>query len=401
MAMVRPRGPKFELRVKHKLLPKVFTATFDTEQEAWNYGHTLESLLSRGVVPEEMRASKRVGESPTVATLIREYLMAVPASDLDGEVLGLLGRDAALAATRMDQVLQYRWVEGWIRSLKVEKNLAPGTIRKRVGAMARMLDWRLRRDTETGTQPLANPFRLLPKNYSTYNEHERREIASDPTKKAKVDTERERRLAPDEEARIVAAMRGEKREDRERPLEVPEGDALVELFLLIVNTGLRLREAYTLRVEQINLEYRTIHIEKTKTGATRDVPILPDLYDMLSRRVAAAKLAGTTCRALFPWWNGTTDKKELARITSRLSRAFSRAFEYAKCENLTEHDLRHEATCRWILLRDDAGRWMFRTEEAMRITGHKDPRMFMRYVSLRGSDLADRLWIAQPVAQRA
>ncbi len=216
MAMVRQRGAKFELRVKHTLLPKVYTATFGTEQEARNYGNTLEALLSRGVVPEELRAHKRAGESPTLATLMREYLIGVAASALDQEVLGLLARDKALAVVRMDQVLQYRWCEEWVRSMKVEKNLAPGTIRKRVGAMARMLDWRLRRDAETGTQPLANPFRLLPKNYSAYNEHERREVSADPNKRVKVDVERDRRLAPDEEGRILAAMSGEKREDRER-----------------------------------------------------------------------------------------------------------------------------------------------------------------------------------------
>lgn len=401
MAMVRQRGAKFELRVKHALLPKVYTATFGTEQEAWNYGNTLESLLSRGIVPEELHASKRVGPSPTLAALIRDYLMAVPVSALDAEILGLLARDGALAVVRMDQVLQYRWCEEWLRSMKVDKNLAPGTIRKRVGAMARMLDWRLRRDAETGVQPLANPLRLLPKNYSTYNDHERRQVADELDKRVKVDVERDRRLAPHEEGRILAAMRGEKREDRERPLLMPNGDALIDLFLLIVNTGLRLREAYRLRVADVNLGLRTIRVEKSKTGAARDIPIMPALYDMLARRVAAAKLAGGIRNAVFPWWDGTENTKELARITSRLSRAFSRAFAYAKCEDLTEHDLRHEATCRWVLMRDEAGRWMFRSEEVMRITGHKDPRVFMRYVSLRGSDLADRLWTSPPSERHA
>lgn len=401
MAMVRPRAGKFELRVKHKLLPKPYTSTFETEEKAWDYGNALEAMLSRGIIPQELIAPKRASDSATLAKLIRDYLSSVPASALDQDLLNLLVRDANLATTRLDQVLQYRWCEGWVRTMKVEQNLAPGTIRKRVGALARMLDWHLRRDAETGAQPLANPLRLLPKNYSAYNEHERREVSADPNKKVKIDVERDRRLADGEEACILAAMNGEKREDRQRPLLMPERQAMIDLFLLIVNTGLRLREAYRLRAEDVNLDLRTIHVAWSKTGAARDVPIVPVLYRMLEWRVSTAKKAAGQQAPIFPWWDGTDDRKALDRITSRLSRAFGRVFAYAGCDGLTEHDLRHEATCRWVLMRDREGRWMFRSEEVMRITGHEDPRVFMRYVSLRGSDLADRLWTAPPAAQQA
>lgn len=401
MAMVRPRAGKFELRVKHKLLPKPYTSTFETEEKAWDYGNALEAMLARGIIPQELIAPKRAGDSATLAKLIRDYLSSVPASALDQDLLNLLVRDANLATTRLDQALQYRWCENWVRTMKVEQNLAPGTIRKRVGALARMLDWHLRRDAETGAQPLANPLRLLPKNYSAYNEHERREVSADPTKKVKIDVERDRRLADGEEASILAAMNGEKREDRQRALLMPERQAMIDLFLLIVNTGLRLREAYRLRAEDVNLDLRTIHVAWSKTGAARDVPIVPDLYRMLEWRVSTAKKAAGQQTPIFPWWDGTDDRKALDRITSRLSRAFGRVFAYAGCNGLTEHDLRHEATCRWVLMRDRDGRWMFRSEEVMRITGHEDPRVFMRYVSLRGSDLADRLWTTPPAAQQA
>ncbi|MGA3972436.1 site-specific integrase [Ralstonia nicotianae] len=312
------------------------------------------------------------------------------ASYLDQEVLTRIAVD--IGEQKLDNALDYTWSENWVRSLKLERNLAPGTIRKRVGALARMLDWHLKRVAESGAKPLANPLRLLPKNYSTYNEHERRKLENDPKKVVKRDVERDRRLADGEEARIVAVMNGEKRADRERALLMPERQAMIDLFMLIVNTGLRLREAYRLRAADVQLDLRTIHIARSKTGAERDVPILPELFTMLERRVNEAKSAGGAGAPIFPWWAGTDDQGELATITSRLSRAFGRVFSYAGCDNLTEHDLRHEATCRWVLMRDGEGRWMFRSEEVMRITGHKDPRMFMRYVSLRGSDLADRLW---------
>ena len=42
--------------MKHKLLPRSFFFTFDTEEEAQIYGNQLESLLKRGIVPQERLA---------------------------------------------------------------------------------------------------------------------------------------------------------------------------------------------------------------------------------------------------------------------------------------------------------------------------------------------------------
>lgn len=174
-----------------------------------------------------------------------------------------------------------------------------------------------------------------------------------------------------------------------------EGAALRDLFFLLVNTGLRLREAYTLRVQDVRLGMRTVHVRRSKTGVERDVPLVPAVHALLQRRVEAVWCLGPKA-AIFPWWSEGANAKELRRVTLLLSGAMRHAFAYAGCRDLTTHDLRHEATCRWILMRDERGNWMFRSEEVMRITGHKDPRVFMRYVSLRGSDLAERLWTTPP-----
>lgn len=396
MAMIRERKGRYQVTIKNKLLPKPYIATFDDEQTARSVANEIESHLAKGLIPKSLDAPASKRSDVTIGQAIREYLQAVSVSKLDQEVLDRVA--SSIGSTRLDNALDYAWSETWVRTLKVDNNLAPGTIRKRVGALARMLDWYLKREAERGGRPLANPLRLLPKNYSTYNEHERKLLAEKEGKSAKVDVARDRRLMEGEEARILAAMRGEKRPDRQRALDMPDGEALIDMFLLIANTGLRLREAYRLRVDDVRLSLRTLHIPRSKTGAARDVPILPDLYAMLERRASVAKHEGGMHAPVFPWWTGTDDDKELNRLTSRLSRAFGRVFAYAGCDGLTEHDLRHEATCRWVLMRDSEGRWLFRGEEVMKITGHKDPRTFMRYLSLRGSDLAERLWVtATPV----
>jgi integrase len=176
--------------------------------------------------------------------------------------------------------------------MKLDKNLTPGTIRKRVGTIARLLDWHLKREALDGQQPLANPLRLLPKNYSAYNDHERAVLNAGGTKQVKTDQSRDRRLHDGEDQAIRAALRGQKRDDRQRPLALPEGDALYDLYDTIVNSGLRLREAYSLRVEDVRLALRTIHVASSKTGAARDVPIIPAIYETLERRVSTVKGRG-------------------------------------------------------------------------------------------------------------
>ncbi|HNB23833.1 MAG TPA: tyrosine-type recombinase/integrase, partial [Candidatus Melainabacteria bacterium] len=51
--------------------------------------------------------------------------------------------------------------------------------------------------------------------------------------------------------------------------------------------------------------------------------------------------------------------------------------------DLRFHDLRHEATSRLASI--------FPMHELTKITGHKDPRMLMRYYHPRAEDLARRL----------
>jgi integrase len=91
---------------------------------------------------------------------------------------------------------------------------------------------------------------------------------------------------------------------------------------------------------------------------------------------------------MFPWWSG--DPKDLDAVTSHLSYLFAKAFKAAGSADLTEHDLRHEACCRWFEHRTGAG-WTFSEIEVCRILGWTSTRMALRYASLRGEDLAARL----------
>jgi integrase len=378
---VQARGNKHQLRVTHKLLPRPFFHTFDTEPEARSYGQQLHALLARGIVPAELLAVQAsAAPNPLLVQLIRDYTKSAPITDSDEAQLGHML--AELAGVRASGVT-FAWCDAYVRRLKARK-LAPSTIRKRVGALARVIDWHLLVSTPPGQVPLANALRLLPTGYSAYSRAEVAELRLKPDEIPR-DIKRDRRLAPGELQRIEAALAGEKREDRERAL-APD-PALAMLFRLILDTGLRLREAYRLRADQIDLQRGLIFVEGTKghRGAEkpRTVPLRPSLVSLL-RKYLHGRVG-----LIFPFWDGTPG--DLKKATARLSARFAVLFAYAKVPDFTEHDLRHEATCRWVLLRDQAGRWVFSDVEICRIMGWASLDMMLTYASLRGEDLAARL----------
>jgi integrase len=381
MATVTKRGAAYQLRVTHRLLPRPYYSTFDTEAEARSFGAHMERLLAAGRVPEDLRNDKSQTDVDRLLTqVIAAYCAGAPAlTDSDAALLGVAMMDKPVVGLRLSG-LSYRWLDGYVAWLKSpEKHLAPSSIRKRVGALGRAMDWHIRMTTAPDAAPLANVFRQLPVGYSAYS---RVDAESAPARR---DVQRDRRLAPDEARRVDAVLAGEKRADRERIYTDDAAFAL--LYQVIVDTGLRLFEAFRLRVDSIDLDKNIIRVDGSKGHRgqikPRMVPIKKHLREPL--RAWCAGRVGL----LYPYWDGTEDGRR--RATAKLSKRFAGLFEYAQVGDFTEHDLRHEATCRWFELRDEAGRYVFSDIEICRIMGWSDTRMALRYASLRGEDLSARL----------
>lgn len=378
MASIQPRAGKWQLRIKHKLLPKPFFSTFTDEAEARAYAAQLEAMLDRGIVPAELLEPEKRGENPKLSRLIPLYLEDASIAPSDKPMLGIL--KSTEGETRLLTITS-AWADLWVSELKTTHHLAPSTIRKRVECLARVLDWHWRKQ---GGTPPANPLRMMPRGYSQATAGEVVKLLAAEVE-PKRDLQRDRRLSPAEQQRCLSALAGNKREGRERPL--PIDPAFTLLFDLIVNTGLRLSEAYSLRVDQIDLVRWVIKVEGSKGHRgvikPRVVPLVPELRELLADR----------CRnrvgLIFPFWDGTPVDKTLA--TGRLSHRFATLFDFSKVEDFTEHDLRHEATCRWFTRRQPNGHWVFSEIEVCKIMGWSDTRMALRYASLRGEDLSARL----------
>jgi len=360
---------------KAGLLDRPVYLTYPESQEAEGraYVARIEALLARGIIPPGLQQEPAAIE--TIEALVRAYEFGANPSSKDVSALGVILKHHG--RMRLEQITN-EWVDNWIATMKREEKLAPATIRGRVGALARCTDWGLRKGYLA--MP-THPLRTLPDGYSQYSKAD--ENAAGVKRE---DIERDRRLEPGEYEKILEAIEAGVLPRKARPLELEHKADLRMLFILAVESAMRLREMYTLTLDQVDLARRTIFLDKTKNGDKRQVPLTTVATAELTDYIGARKSG-----LLFPWWDGDTSERALVRLTDKLSKLFHSErspgiFDAAGCKGLKFHDLRHEATSRLF------ERTTLAEAQIMKITGHKSHKMMMRYANLRGSDLAARLW---------
>ena len=311
--------------------------SFTTQEEGDSYCARVERLLDSGIVPEEL--AEKTKDITTISKAHEKFEQQGGISAADQSYWPVILKRWGL--TRISEV-DYGWTERQIQRCKDEWHLAPSTIRHQAGAMSRLWDWLLKRGAVA-----TNPFKALKRGYATSD---------------RKDIERGRRPTLAEIDALTKDL---------------SGDMLL-IFQLALETAMRMREMYTLSIDQVDLSKRTVFLNKTKNGDNRQVPLSSTAISLLRARVESG--TGLLLPEL------STDASSLRATTSRISIAFARAADRAGCPDLRFHDLRHEATCR--LFERTTMDWL----EISKITGHRDPRMLRRYANLRGSDLAARMW---------
>jgi integrase len=344
MATIRKRGSGSYEVVIRRGLTKPYYCTLDTEAEAKEYAARIEARIAAGDVPPELLGG--AAKAATIGECVVRYRHGARVSAHDQAVLKRL---SATVLTFQASLLTVDWALQWVASLQ-SRSLAPGTIRKKAGALSRCLSWCVMAGVVAD-----NPLRQLPRNYAAYpTEH--------PAKKE--DTERDRRLEPGEEGRIRAVL-----------AHRPEWELL---FTMALETAMRMREMFTLSWDQVDIDKRTIFLAKSKNGDKRQVPlssvILKKLIAIPTQRIGF----------VFPWWDGNPDT--LDKTTGRLSNQWGRIARDAGCPDLRFHDIRHEAVSRLF------ERTHLSDLQIAKISGHKSLGMLRRYSNLRGSDLANSLW---------
>lgn len=358
---------------KAGVLEKPIYLTFATEAEGDEYARKLEALLDNGIVPTEFKRETNIS---TIAQLVREYERdAHPSVKDQGAIRAVLNDrgDVALKAVTAG------WVDDWITGMKRIEKLAPATIRARVGALARCTDWGMRKGYVVMPD---HPLRTLPDGYAQYTK-----VDTAIAGVKREDVERDRRLEPGEYEKILEVIDGGVLARKQRPLVLEYKLAHRALFILAVETAMRMREMYTLTLDQIDLAKRTIFLDKTKNGDKRQVPLSSVAIATIKEYLLVREIpAQNPQNLMFPWWDGVHSQASLVALSDYLSKRFIDIFQQAGAVGLKFHDCRHEAVSRLF------EKTTLSEVQIMKISGHKSHRMILRYANLRGSSLADAMW---------
>ena len=374
MATYRKRGPhQWEAQIRRRGFPAQ-SKTLNTKAEAEAWAQMIESEMSRGVW-----LSRSEAEATTLYDVLDRYEREVTPGKKSaaGERSFLrIWRATAMAKSLMATIrsadvakLRDQWL----------KEYEPSTVLRRLAVLSHVFTIARK---EWGMESLSNPVELV--------------------RKPRPNDARSRRIVV-EVPQLGSGDVGEKDSQRnagdgelERVLAASGSILLPSVVWLAVETAMRRSEIAGLRWEHIDLERRVAHLPSTKNGSSRDVPLSTRAVNIF---VALQKVDGELV-------DGKDDSAvEDGRVFRIRSDAVTRAFERAvvrarevylsNCKDnrkkpdpryLTDlrfHDLRHEATSR---LAD-----IFPLHELTKITGHKDPRMLMRYYHPRAEDLAKRL----------
>lgn len=373
MATFRKRGPyQWEAQIRRRGYPAQ-SKTFETKAGAEAWANMIESEMSRGVW-----VSRSEAEATTLYEALTRYETdVVPAKKGAAQEASVLrackSEDLArrpLAAIRSSDVARLR--DQWLKDYK------PATVLRRLAVLSHVFSIARK---EWGMESLSNPVELV--------------------RKPQPNNARTRRIAPVNpvsdvlSAEDAGSDRGALDGELERVVAASSSTLLPAIIWLAVETAMRRGEIAEMRWEHVDLKRRVAHLPATKNGSARDVPLSSRAVSVL----LALKNTKEQCNEV--------DRAEahIGRVFAIRRDAVTRAFERAvtrarklyveECltakqwadekflTDLRFHDLRHEATSRLASI--------FPMHELTKITGHKDPRMLMRYYHPRAEDLAKRL----------
>ncbi|OED39807.1 hypothetical protein AB833_14035 [Chromatiales bacterium (ex Bugula neritina AB1)] len=138
------------------------------------------------------------------------------------------------------------------------------------------------------------------------------------------------------------------------------------VWLLAIETGMRCSEITTLEKRQLFLEDYYLHLEETKNGDERDVPLSPRAIEIIN------SVPGRGDRVF--------------RVRSKsVDTIYRNARDKLNIKDLRFHDSRHEAASRFV--RDNKYNLM----ELCAVMGWRDPKMAQDYYAPTASELARRL----------
>ena len=341
MASIRELQPgKIIARVRIKGRPEV-SRVFPDARKAATWAAAQEHSLRAGDF-RDTRAAHRLLVRDLIDDYARTALPRLKSADTTSLRLARFRCD--LGAYTLETLTRGRIAE-W-RDARLAEGAAPATVTRELGILSSVISY-ARKDLGIEIENAAGLVRRPPTTRG-----------------------RDRRLESDEETRLLEALgdhagdvRGAKRAGAYRvgtrnPMMLP-------LVQLAVETAMRQGELLALTWDNVDLNAQTAHLNDTKNGESRTVPLS-------SRAVALLDVLPRL-----------PDGRVFPISAQAVKLAWGRACKRAGIENLRFHDLRHEATSRLAE--------KLNLLELAAVTGHKDLRMLKRYYHPRATDLAKKL----------
>lgn len=328
MATIRKLRGRWQAQVRRRGVPPR-AKSFDTKTAAERWARDLEAEADKSGWVADTRAA----EKTTLRELLSRYANEVTPTK----------RGAVSERARINSIVRCaishrtlaKLTSSDIATYRDErlKTVAPATIVRELNTISHAIEIATR---EWGLWVPRNPVKLV--------------------RRPPVPRGRTRRLKEGEEQRLLDAC-----ERGRTPLLKP-------LIVLAIETGMRRGELLDLRWKHVDLKRAVAHLELTKNGDSRDVP--------LSRRAVQAlqelHSAGVKQDRVFP-------------VTGNSVRlAFEHLRVRAEMSDFRFHDLRHEAISRFF----ERG---LNIAEVSAISGHRELKMLQRYTHLRAVDLVARL----------
>jgi integrase len=334
MATFRKRSGRWQARVSNSGQPTV-TKTFDTKSDAERWARSLQRDIDLGSYKPAVKVKM------TVTELIQIYSRDVVPRfrSAHTEYYRLATIRLKLGAVDLDALSPAHISKFRDDRLKV---VTPSTVVRELQSLSAMLNYARR---ELALSILNS-------------------VAS--VRKPSPNKARNRRVLPDEEARLMEVLAGGGRQANGRWSKGTRNPWIRPLVELALETAMRRTELLTLQWSNVDLIQRTVLLPVTKNGDSRTVPLSTKAVRILEN------LKSSRVGEVFPV------------SAPALKHAWVRACATAEINDLHFHDLRHEATSR-IALR------LPNLIELASVTGHKDVRMLGRYYHPRAVDLAIKL----------
>jgi integrase len=315
MASIRRRNGSWQARVTRRHQPS-FAKSFATKADAVLWARQIETQLDAS--SPNTHSSKFA--SLTLTEVLEHYLQKITTfkrgkSSETYRIKALqrhwLGRKKLKEISKADA---YAFRDECLQRIKAS------TLRRQLNLLSHV--WNVSKD-DWGAAVGNNPFTKVPL--------------------PRMPSGRNRRLNPDEENRLFDA------------LARCRNKAVAGLVRFALETGMRRSELLRLRYGDIDFEKAFIHVQDTKNGHPRWIPMTQIAKDTL-------KQEGQDGDLVFPISDNA------------LQLAWQRSTKRACISDLHFHDLRHEALSRW------ADRLKGDVFKLCQVSGHKTLSMAMRYV---------------------